>query len=60
MKILWLKTNATENVRQMETHRLTKLEGTFSHHFFNGLEMEEKYTVNTTSQLTNASKLMSL
>ena len=60
MKILWLKTNATENVRQMETHRLTKLEGTFSHYFFNGLEMEEKYTVNTTSQLTNASKLMSL
>ena len=60
MKILWLKTNATENVRQMETDRLTKLEGTFSHHFFNGLEMEEKYMVNTTSQLRNASNLMSL
>lgn len=60
MRILWLKTNATENVTQMETDRLTKLEGTFSPHFFNGLEMEEKYTVNTTSQLRNASKLMSL
>ena len=60
MKILWLKTNATENVRQMETDSLTKLEGTLSHHFFNGLEMEEKYMVNTTSQLRNASKLMSL
>ena len=53
MKILWLKTNATENVTQMETDRLIKLEGTFSHHFFSGLEMEEKYTVNTTSQLKN-------
>ena len=49
--------------RQMETARLIKLEGTFSHHFFSGLEMEEKYAVNTTSQLRNvitASKLMSL